>query len=116
MLTEKWEKVPQKAGMILGKNLRYVDEWWTQVNDLERKKKVLRNSILRLKPRNEEFDYRKKDGDMLENDKWLTKHVWKFYTHNTQSHNKLTSHHEKPVKLIWKSLKPKFSIFRLVET
>jgi len=41
----------------------------TQVNDLEWKKKVLRNSIRSFKLRNEEFDYRKKDGDMLENDK-----------------------------------------------
>jgi hypothetical protein len=30
--------------------------------------------------------------------------------------DKQAPHHEKPIKLIWKSLKPRFSIFQLAET
>jgi oligoribonuclease NrnB/cAMP/cGMP phosphodiesterase (DHH superfamily) len=50
---------------------------------LEQKKKFLRNSVLRLKLRNEEFDYRKKTRTSRRKINELLNTSRKFYTHTT---------------------------------
>ena len=101
MLTEKWEKVPEKARKIPTKFLDIC--WWimnskkwfgAQEKGTNEKIKIKRAGIWL------------KNRDMPEKDKRLTKRVFKsFLTHHTKSCNKKTSHQAKPIKLIWKRLK-----------